>query len=343
MKTENARNNYIDFLRGLAIILMIFGHMIDYGLVLGICIPEQKKIFQIIHNIIYSFHMPLFFTISGYSLAINDHGINSVTTLWKRIKREIVSLYVPYLSFVIVYWIARFFASSFLGCQLVDPLETEMGELFHLLVAGKSLSWFLLSLLLVRIVFDIVQYLGNEYWCLGLFLVIAGINIVVSNRLIVYLSYGLFFSIGYLISRNNVCILKKSVLSCVLLIIFLITLGIGTIFLGKNSIIDLITAVILSTIPFLIRPNQEKNYICEIGKNSMLYYITHGIVNGICITLFYSVLSMKYNLVLSIVGVVFQLIVIAIVHIIVENKHLYWMSYLFYPQRSKFVKKYIIS
>ena len=210
--------------------------------------------------------MPLFFTISGYSLAINDYEIDSITALWKRIKREIVSLYVPYLSFVILYWIARFFASSFLGCQLVDPLETEMRELFHLLVAGKLLSWFLLSLLLVRIVFDIVQYLGNEYWCLGLFLVIAGINIVVSNRLIVYLSYGLFFSIGYIISRKNVCILKKSVLSCALLIIFLCTLGIGMIFLGKNSIIDLITAVILSTIPFLIRPNQEKTIYARLGK-----------------------------------------------------------------------------
>ena len=142
---------------------MIFGHIIDYGLVLDICIPERKKIFRIMYNIIYSFHMPLFFTISGYSLAINDYEIDSITALWKRIKREIVSLYVPYLSFVILYWIARFFASSFWGCQLVDPLETEMRELFHLLVAGKLLLWFLLSLLLVRIVFDIVQYLGNQY------------------------------------------------------------------------------------------------------------------------------------------------------------------------------------
>ena len=78
MKTENARNNYIDFLRGLAIILMIFGHIIDYGLVLDICIPERKKIFRIMYNIIYSFHMPLFFTLSGYALAISDNGIDSI-------------------------------------------------------------------------------------------------------------------------------------------------------------------------------------------------------------------------------------------------------------------------
>ena len=45
------------------------------------------------------------------------------------------------------------------------------------------------------------------------------------------------------------------------------------IFLGKNSIIDLITAVILSTIPFLIRPNQEKTIYARLEKfDVVLYY-----------------------------------------------------------------------
>ena len=74
-----------------------------------------------------------------------------------------------HLSFVVLYWLSRFFALNFLGCQLAEPLETKMGEMVYLLVAGKALSWFLLSLLLVRIVFDIVLYLSDHYWCLGFF------------------------------------------------------------------------------------------------------------------------------------------------------------------------------
>ena len=342
MKTENTRNNYIDFLRGLAIILMIFGHMIDYGLVLDVCISEQKQVFQYIHNFIYSFHMPFFFTISGYAMAMRDNTIDSVQLLWLRIKRAIVSLYIPYLCFVVLYWIARFSASRFLGCQLVDPLETNVSELAYLLIAGKSLSWFLLSLLLVRVVFDIVRYFGNTNWCFWVFVIIAGLNIVVSNRPIYYLSYGLFFAIGYIVSRNKIFVCTKSVLFGALTIAFLCLLGLGTVFLGRSEVFDLVIAVILSTIPVLIKPNLKENYICEVGKNSMVFYISHGIVNGICITILYSVLGMQYNLVLSIVGVLFQLIVITVLLRIIENKHFYWISYLFYPQRSKLVKKYII-
>lgn len=342
MKKEKCRNNYIDLLRGFAIVLMIFGHMIGYGLEQNICVPEQQRIFQYIHNAIYSFHMPLFFSLSGYALAISDNGIDSITVLWKRIKKEIVSLYGPYLSFVVLYWLSRFFALNFLGCQLAEPLETKMGEMVYLLVAGKALSWFLLSLLLVRIVFDIVLYLSDHYWCLGFFVLVAVISIFVNNQIIWYLSSGLYFSIGYIISRNKLCVCAKKSLYSAMIIGFMLSLGIGMVYYGDNAFIDLVVAIILSTIPILINPKFEKNYICEIGKNSMIYYISHGIVNGICIPFLYSIIGMKYNLVLAVVGVIFQLTVIGVVQRIVENKHLYWMTYFFYPQRSKIVKKYVI-
>ena len=74
----------------------------------------------------------------------------------------------------------------------------------------------------------------------------------------------------------------------------------------------------------------------------MVFYISHGIVNGICITILYSVMGMQYYFVLSIVGVLFQLIVITVLLRIIENNHFYWISYWVYQQRSKSVKKYII-
>ena len=49
---------YIDALRGFAILLVIVGHLIQFNYSSGIENP--------IFNIIYSFHMPLFFFISGY-------------------------------------------------------------------------------------------------------------------------------------------------------------------------------------------------------------------------------------------------------------------------------------
>lgn len=55
------RNRNIDFLKGVAAILVIFGHVIQYG---SIAKPYSE---DVIYKIIYSFHMPLFMFLSGYT------------------------------------------------------------------------------------------------------------------------------------------------------------------------------------------------------------------------------------------------------------------------------------
>lgn len=55
---------YIDALRGFAILLVIVGHLIQFNYSSGIENP--------IFNIIYSFHMPLFFFISGCARSISE-------------------------------------------------------------------------------------------------------------------------------------------------------------------------------------------------------------------------------------------------------------------------------
>ena len=49
---------YLDNLKGLLIILVILGHAIQFTL------PDYENVFAF--RLIYSFHMPLFFFISGY-------------------------------------------------------------------------------------------------------------------------------------------------------------------------------------------------------------------------------------------------------------------------------------
>lgn len=61
---KNERNIYIDVVKGIAIILVVYGHCIEYY--------SKEYIYDnffysdIVHKIIYSFHMPLFMVISGY-------------------------------------------------------------------------------------------------------------------------------------------------------------------------------------------------------------------------------------------------------------------------------------
>lgn len=59
--TQNREREYINFVKGIAVVLMIWGHCIQYS---------SKKSFDIfehgVFQFIYSFHMPLFMLISGY-------------------------------------------------------------------------------------------------------------------------------------------------------------------------------------------------------------------------------------------------------------------------------------
>ena len=59
------RELWLDSLKGFAIILVVFGHCID-GVYRMNLFTNYQSILEISHSVIYFFHMPLFFAISGY-------------------------------------------------------------------------------------------------------------------------------------------------------------------------------------------------------------------------------------------------------------------------------------
>lgn len=62
---NNSRNLTIDFIRGIAILLMVLGHNIQYGS--GNDFYQMENYFDNwLFKFIYSFHMPLFALLSGY-------------------------------------------------------------------------------------------------------------------------------------------------------------------------------------------------------------------------------------------------------------------------------------
>ena len=78
------REDWADFAKGIGIILVRFGHQKIFG----------KKLIYLI----YAFHMPLFFMISGYFYK-NDKGAI------KQIKHKAYSILMPYFSYEMAKWI----------------------------------------------------------------------------------------------------------------------------------------------------------------------------------------------------------------------------------------------
>lgn len=104
--TASNRIMWIDMARGWAIFLVVLGHVFD--------MTEHNTIEYILYVIIYSFHMPLFFVLSGMNV---KNEINFRTFISTKVKRVLI----PYFKYSFIYFIFEL--------------------LFKLLTSGESLKY----------------------------------------------------------------------------------------------------------------------------------------------------------------------------------------------------------
>lgn len=63
MERSTLRLDYIDVLKGFAIFLMVMGHALSWSYSTDVVRTPDNAF---VRNLIYAFHMPLFFFLSGY-------------------------------------------------------------------------------------------------------------------------------------------------------------------------------------------------------------------------------------------------------------------------------------
>ena len=90
MKSE--RNLYLDVLKAVSIVLVVFGHAIQYGsgmeyLSWGSCLYNP------VFSFIYSFHMPLFMLISGYLFFFSTRNKTAKELIIAKAKQILIPLF----------------------------------------------------------------------------------------------------------------------------------------------------------------------------------------------------------------------------------------------------------
>lgn len=90
------RVDWIDAAKGFTMLLVILGHCID-GYLKAHMFPSHTKELQLVFDFLYSFHMPLFFILSGflYYNSYNNCG-------FEKIKSKASELIVLYFGFSII-------------------------------------------------------------------------------------------------------------------------------------------------------------------------------------------------------------------------------------------------
>lgn len=185
---------WIDTARGLSIFLVVMGHTI---------LPHSWLIY------IYSFHMPFFFLLSGYTYFPEKYA-----NFGNFLKRKSFSLLIPYLFFCLVglaYFIP-FFKPSNLNETFFQMLWSS-----NQLHAPFIPLWFLTCLFLTEIIFYFFQkYLKPIFLFLAVIVSLAiglyfGLNyITLFWSLDIALVGILFYYLGYVIKNNQTMIDKMS-------------------------------------------------------------------------------------------------------------------------------------
>lgn len=98
------RETWVDYAKGIGIILVVFGHA-NRGLYSsGIYISPE--IYHYLDNIIYSFHMPLFFFLSGLFFVSSIKNKSKGIFLWGKVKNVIY----PYVVWSLIQGGLRYFS-----------------------------------------------------------------------------------------------------------------------------------------------------------------------------------------------------------------------------------------
>lgn len=136
------RINWIDWVKVLAITMVVFGH-----------VPEQPNNFLL--RYICTFHMPLFFFISGYLTKVRTNIKESLYKYWH-------TLIIPYFLYNMIfypYWLIRhviengnFSVFDIFIRPTMGILTGQMDTSFSCIVSG--VTWFLIALFVMRLLVD---------------------------------------------------------------------------------------------------------------------------------------------------------------------------------------------
>lgn len=285
------RIHWIDNLKGFAIILVVIGH---------------QNIPSYLSKYIFSFHMPLFFFISGYLFDFEKY-IDSQSMF---MKKKIVTLIVPYFSFTLLAYLfyAFFDLINEPKVQNIDLLPNGfLYEILKTVYSGPSLLnyplWFLTCLFITEMIFYLLlrkYYICHSKFVLIIFLMSIfgylggtylpfrlpfGLDIALTS--IVFYTAGYYFRNNKYFSyykENNYLYLFFILVHLLLFSIFnnyVTEVDVNNLEYGNYFIFYLAAFSGIITYVYLFKRIKSNKFLEFYGKNSLVVLGLHAMVIGV--------------------------------------------------------------
>lgn len=276
---DKKRLSWIDVLKGLGMVLVMFAHA---------SLPDA------IRKYIYTFHLPLFFCISGYLFSLRKYD-----TFIQFVKAKSKTLLVPYLAFSLFNYLFYLLFSRFANTVAENPLKPFWGIFVG--VRGTEWTicngtlWFVLALFISEILlYLIIKLTKDDNRKISLILILFSVlgycyNVFIGIKLLWNIDVSLvavtFVGMGYLIKKLD---LINKVDNYINVIIFMV---LNLVFGTLNTEINMFSGIYGNYIYFylasitgtigmiLICKKVKSSKILEfIGQNTFVYLAIHQYV-----------------------------------------------------------------
>ncbi len=161
--TNKQRLTWLDIARGIGIILVVLGHSVTT------VIRENSAVAMKIYDVVYSFHMPLLFFISGTAFALRAEKYKK-TGILPYIADKAKRLMIPYVLYSLLVYLCFYVANLIpaLASKLVSIGygKVSFTEWLYQLVSGENLYtqhlWYIYSLFIISVIaFLVVKLTGS--------------------------------------------------------------------------------------------------------------------------------------------------------------------------------------
>lgn len=315
------RDYLFDNLKGLLIILVVFGHLIEGFL------SKDLELIKYVYIAIYLFHMPVFIFISGYFSKRNN-------------PRKVLELMFVYMLWQMVLFpilVSILTDTSFISNHksIFYPVWTY---------------WYLLSLIIWKMITPYFEKIRHNFVISLVSGILIGYSSLDSNLTVLSIgrvvAFYPFFLLGYYCKREYLHYLRDNINKYIGLIIFVLVLSVGVVFLNKmecflhqdnlfknilylkdsydvylvNETIGALIRIVLYILQILMILlmfsfiSSKEGMLSKIGQNTLFIYLTHGIVikclrkifikeaiitNPICILICCVIAAIMYCFILS--------------------------------------------
>lgn len=167
MEETSQRQIWVDNVKVISIILVALGHLIQSFLRSGILPSTSAPL--LFNNLIYYFHVPLFFICSGflYQHLTKKQDFKGYS---KNVLKKLVAFSIPYFTFsIITYLLKNIFSSS-----VNDKNETSL--IYNLFVDPISPYWFLYALIILFILSPILKSKADAF---ARIIIAVGLNLLI--------------------------------------------------------------------------------------------------------------------------------------------------------------------